>query len=62
MAPKKIVTSQKGRKCKYPGCESILSIYNHNVYCHADLNKISRQAAWPGQGIADPGLQHVATA
>ncbi|MDP2653753.1 MAG: hypothetical protein Q8Q08_06950 [Candidatus Omnitrophota bacterium] len=31
---KKIVTSRKGRKCKHPRCKHILSIYNHEAYCH----------------------------
>ncbi len=30
---KKIQTSSKGRKCKSHGCQHILSIYNHEVYC-----------------------------
>ncbi|MDD4941531.1 MAG: hypothetical protein PHE65_06485 [Candidatus Omnitrophica bacterium] len=31
---KKIRTSIKGRKCKHPGCQHILSIYNHEALCH----------------------------
>lgn len=34
MAVKKIKTSGKDRKCKYPGCSHILSIYNHEEYCY----------------------------
>ena len=48
MPAKKILTAKRGRKCKYPGCKSELSVYNHNSYCHADLNKISKRAQWPG--------------
>jgi len=34
---KKIKTSGRGRKCRYPRCEHILSIYNHDEYCHIHL-------------------------
>ena len=34
---KKTKTSDKGRKCKYPGCVHILSIYNHDEFCHIHL-------------------------
>jgi len=34
---KKIKTSSKGRKCKFPHCKHILSIYNHESYCHVHL-------------------------
>ena len=40
MSAKKITTSHKGRKCKHPNCSRVLSIYNHNVLCHAHLNKL----------------------
>ena len=43
MATKKILTQHKGRKCKYPGCKRVLSIYNQNTYCHADLNRLSKR-------------------
>ena len=32
-----IKTSPSNRKCKYPDCESILSIYNHAAYCYVHL-------------------------
>jgi len=35
---KKIKTSHKGRVCKFPHCKQILSIYNHEAYCHIHLN------------------------
>lgn len=41
MAAKPLLTSHKGRKCKYPGCKNILSIYNHEAQCHIHLNKSS---------------------
>ena len=44
----KILTSHKGRKCKYPGCRRILSIYNHEVNCHVHLNRLSEKARWDG--------------
>ena len=42
MTAKKILTSHKGRKCKYPDCRRLLSIYNHSPYCHVHLNWVSR--------------------
>ncbi|MGB2661760.1 MAG: hypothetical protein WBB86_06660 [Candidatus Omnitrophota bacterium] len=32
-----IKTSPNNRKCKYPLCKSILSIYNHEAYCYVHL-------------------------
>ena len=37
----KIKTSPRHRKCKYPLCKNILSIYNHEIYCYAHLKAIS---------------------
>lgn len=34
---KKIKISGKGRICRFPGCGYILSIYNHDEYCHIHL-------------------------
>ncbi|MBN2831258.1 MAG: hypothetical protein JXL82_03145 [Candidatus Omnitrophica bacterium] len=31
---KKVRTSAKGRVCRYRNCHNILSIYNHEEYCH----------------------------
>jgi hypothetical protein len=31
---KKVRTSAKGRVCKYRSCKNLLSIYNHELYCH----------------------------
>lgn len=31
---KMLKTSAEGRKCMYPNCKQILSIYNHEEYCH----------------------------
>ncbi len=32
-----IKTSPENRRCKYPGCNSIISIYNHEAYCNVHL-------------------------
>ena len=32
-----IKTSPANRKCKYPKCNSIISIYNHEAYCNIHL-------------------------
>ncbi len=31
---KMLKTSADNRKCIYPNCTHILSIYNHGTYCH----------------------------
>ena len=41
---RKIPTSHKGRKCKHEGCKQILSVYNHNTYCHAHMGRMSLAA------------------
>jgi len=38
---KKIKMSLKGRKCKYLHCKHILSIYNHEPYCHVHLGLLA---------------------
>jgi len=38
---KKIKTSGKGRKCKFLHCKHILSIYNHESYCHVHLGLLA---------------------
>ncbi|MDD5196740.1 MAG: hypothetical protein WC937_05185 [Candidatus Omnitrophota bacterium] len=40
---KKIRTSLKGRKCKFPHCKHILSIYNHEDYCHVHLGQVDAE-------------------
>ncbi|MCX5678619.1 MAG: hypothetical protein NTY76_05860 [Candidatus Omnitrophica bacterium] len=42
---KTIRTSSRRRKCRVRQCEQILSIYNHEVYCHAHLKGMSFQTA-----------------
>jgi hypothetical protein len=36
---KKVKTSADGRKCAFPNCNHILSIYNHEAYCHIHREK-----------------------
>ncbi|MCX5710226.1 MAG: hypothetical protein NT088_05860 [Candidatus Omnitrophica bacterium] len=38
---KKVRTSLKGRKCRFPHCKHILSIYNHESYCHVHLGQVT---------------------
>jgi hypothetical protein len=38
-AIKKVKTSSKGRKCKFPHCKHTLSIYNHEDYCHIHIGR-----------------------
>jgi len=39
-AIKKVKTSLKGRKCKFSHCKHILSIYNHEEFCHIHLDRL----------------------
>jgi hypothetical protein len=36
---KMLKTSSADRKCHHPGCLHILSIYNHEVFCHVHLDR-----------------------
>jgi hypothetical protein len=38
---KPLQTSQEGRKCMFPDCECILSIYNSEKYCHKHLDQMT---------------------
>ncbi len=38
----KIKTSHRGRKCKFRLCKQILSIYNHEEYCHIHLGRVDQ--------------------
>jgi len=40
---KPLKTSAEGRKCMFPDCKSILSIYNHEDYCHVHRQQMSRE-------------------
>jgi hypothetical protein len=36
---KTLKTSPEGRRCKFPNCQRLLSIYNHASYCRVHLEK-----------------------
>ena len=40
---KTLKTSAEGRKCMFPQCKSILSIYNHEDYCHVHRDQMSHE-------------------
>ncbi len=40
---KMLKTSATDRKCAFPGCKNILSIYNHENYCHVHRDKMSEK-------------------
>jgi hypothetical protein len=40
---KMLKTSAEGRKCKYPHCTVILSIYNHQEYCRIHREQMVQQ-------------------
>jgi len=37
---KTLKTSAEGRKCMFPHCKCILSIYNHQDYCHIHRDQV----------------------
>jgi len=38
---KTLKTSADGRKCMFPKCKRLLSIYNHETYCHIHRDQVS---------------------
>ena len=57
---KRLKTSAEGRKCEFAECNRILSIYNHERYCHSHLYLMSqeekiRRSLHPGPLEAMPG-------
>jgi len=46
---KMLKTSPTGRKCQFANCNQILSIYNHEVYCHIHRDQMSMHPLYPGQ-------------
>jgi len=38
---KPLRTSESGRTCAFPRCTHVLSIYNHETYCHIHRNQIA---------------------
>lgn len=51
MANKQISKSHKGRKCKYPDCGRVLSIYNHDTHCHVHQDRM-----WLENGFKEADL------
>ncbi len=37
---KMLKTSAEGRRCKFPKCNRLLSIYNHQTYCHVHWGQV----------------------
>ena len=40
---KTMKTSASGRKCMFLHCKCILSIYNHEAYCHVHRGQIPQE-------------------
>jgi hypothetical protein len=40
---KKLKTSANDRECAFPDCKQILSIYNHEKYCHVHRDKMAEK-------------------
>ncbi|MGD9109439.1 MAG: hypothetical protein PVG93_00730 [Phycisphaerales bacterium] len=40
---KALKTSTRDRKCAFPGCTNVLSIYNHEDYCHIHRDQMSEK-------------------
>ncbi len=40
---KPLKTSVEGRKCLYPECKCILSIYNNEAYCHMHRDQMAHE-------------------
>jgi len=40
---KTLKTSAEGRKCIFPCCKHILSIYNHEIYCHVHRDQMAEK-------------------
>ena len=43
MGKKMLKISAEGRKCMFPHCTNILSIYNHEAYCHIHRGKVPQE-------------------
>jgi len=54
MKTMQIKTSPENRRCKYPGCNSIISIYNHEAYCNVHLKSIFWEDKVDGVPIEHP--------
>jgi hypothetical protein len=40
---KKLKISADDRKCTYPECKRLLSIYNHGDYCHVHRGQVAKE-------------------
>ena len=40
---KVLKTSASGRKCTFPHCTHVLSIYNHEAYCHIHRGRVPQE-------------------
>ena len=40
---KRLKTSADGRKCEFPQCKQVLSIYNHEAYCHVHRGEATQE-------------------
>ncbi len=40
---KQLKTSADGRRCVFPHCKRLLSIYNHGSYCHVHCDQMTRE-------------------
>ena len=40
---KVLKTSAEGRKCEFPDCKCILSIYNNEAYCHLHRDRMAQE-------------------
>jgi hypothetical protein len=40
---KMLKTSAEGRRCMFANCNRILSIYNHERYCHLHLYQMAQE-------------------
>jgi hypothetical protein len=54
---KMLKTSAENRKCTFPNCTRILSIYNHDTYCHVHQGQVHQGHS--EQRIAD-SVQRIA--
>ena len=40
---KTLKTSASGRKCSFPECKRLLSIYNHEAYCRIHRDQVAQE-------------------
>jgi hypothetical protein len=45
---KKLKTSANDRECAFMGCKQILSIYNHEKYCHVHHDRMAEKKRFDG--------------